>query len=750
MADEFINIKNIAEADISLTDWLVKADVNGLTRKASVQSLINISSVSGDVAFKGSLLIADTPVEGWYFAGESGTFINAGNIVADISNNICIIIVPSDPVNSEKIDIPITILKDTTVIEGSINLVEGGGVSVAISPFQKNAIVPNVLLKGIKSIKFYGADIDSQYTMAVFRKNISASGNLWDIRIYEWTGAAIGALLCRWVVNSYVPSSSIEKITLLEYNGSNLSADVIIDWSEIPDETDYQSQEYDEMGLALSSYSDFVQYADVEGTPNIWTFQNDVNSIIKASVLELDLYGKTKPVDYVMAVFKKKIVASDNLWNIAIYEWTGTTFGSKICEFSETNYITNADIEKIRLEEYSGSGVYCDIVIDWSKVPDGTSLTNQKYNSAGYTGINNYVYKYDLELYKFDILLPETVYFIEGVINRYWMYKEGFIENFSNFDKSIYNYTLSSDNANLTYSDELIKVINGANLTLTHEINVMDFAKNDNSQRNILSKTTNFLKKPALTGINMNTLVIADSYIDTQWGDGILEYLKDNAVATGNTVTLKGTRTSYGNLAEARASWTASQYLNQYVPIASREPVNGDPTSANMCSPFVFSTDDTVGNKYFSFSEYLSTNSITNVDNIVFFLGMNGGDGTNINTMITNIKLALPSVNIYVCTVPSYQTAKTVDLVTKQSSREAQIKSYIDLFDNRQGEFIYLLPINAVFNRLYSYNNSESDVLQYPESMVLKEKYTTDNHPNSSGAQTIAQMIHNYITYINS
>ena len=55
MAEEIINIKNLAEADISLTDWLIKADTDGLTRKASVQSLLNQVSVIDDVSFKGCL-----------------------------------------------------------------------------------------------------------------------------------------------------------------------------------------------------------------------------------------------------------------------------------------------------------------------------------------------------------------------------------------------------------------------------------------------------------------------------------------------------------------------------------------------------------------------------------------------------------------------------------------------------------------------------------------------------------------------
>lgn len=124
-----IKINELATTDISLSDFIAKADNNGLATKNTIQKLGEFLSTTGDVSFKGSLLIADTPTEdGWYFAGESGTYTNAGNLVVDISNQLVIIIAEDTQTTFSKIDIPISLTFDNTPISGSTNAVESGGI----------------------------------------------------------------------------------------------------------------------------------------------------------------------------------------------------------------------------------------------------------------------------------------------------------------------------------------------------------------------------------------------------------------------------------------------------------------------------------------------------------------------------------------------------------------------------------------------------------------------------------------------
>lgn len=637
----------------------------------------------------------------------------------------------------------------SVLVSNTNNPVSGKAVSIKLSVFQPSATVSSILLDGIIRGNLIGANINKLYTIAVFRKKIVAENNLWDISIYEAIGTGFGPKICSWTSTNYVPTNNVEEITLSAFSGSGTSARFLIDWSKIPDGTDLTNKTYSVNGLSNNLYQT-IFYTDIIGTPSssntsFWNDKTKPSTYLQAGIIDLKLYGRDYSKLYTIAVFRKKIVASGNLWDIAVYEAVGTGFGSKICNWTYTDYVPTNNVEKIILSAYSGSGTYGEMSVDWSQIPDGTDLTGKAYSVNGLNG--NVVFKIS-ENDIFSLMLPSTIYGIYG--NTYMMYRDGFLQN-SRLLNDDYNYTLTSSNGGLSYSDNVISVTTSSNKVITNTIrSLKNLSLISSIQKTVLSKAITFSAKQPLTGINLNTLVIGDSYLDLQWGNGVLEELKSFAVAGGNTVTYKGTRTSYGNLGEARASWAESTFLTRYVPIASRVAVNGDPTSANMCSPFVFSTDDTVANKYFSFSQYLSTNSITNVDNIVFFLGMNGGNGSGINTMIADIKTALPNVKIFICTVPSHQRVKSTDMITAQLSREVCILNYIKLFDGRTAEGIYLLPINAIFHRLYSYNNSSETILKYPNSMVANQEYTTDHHPNGSGAKLIADMIYNYLMYANS
>lgn len=124
-----IKINELATADISLSDFFAKSDANGIAKKNTIQNLINILEISGDLSFKGSLAIADTPsLDGWYFASETGTYTNTGELVVNIDSNLVIIIVSGTQTVFEKIDIPVTITKDALPEAGSTNAVESQGI----------------------------------------------------------------------------------------------------------------------------------------------------------------------------------------------------------------------------------------------------------------------------------------------------------------------------------------------------------------------------------------------------------------------------------------------------------------------------------------------------------------------------------------------------------------------------------------------------------------------------------------------
>ena len=129
-----IKINQLATSNIALTDFFAKADANGVASKSAIQELSNLLKTVDDTEFKGSIAIADVPSgNGWYFASESGTYTNCGGLVINTSNNISIIIISGTFDVFNKIDIPVNITIDTTVIDGSANAVSGNAVFDAIN-----------------------------------------------------------------------------------------------------------------------------------------------------------------------------------------------------------------------------------------------------------------------------------------------------------------------------------------------------------------------------------------------------------------------------------------------------------------------------------------------------------------------------------------------------------------------------------------------------------------------------------------
>ena len=129
-----LNIKELATSSISLTDFLVKADQNGLATKNTMQGLQDFLSTLGDTSFKGTIAAADATVgaDGWYFASDTGTYTNNGGLVIDVSDNIVIIIVSATQTVFSKVEIPITITFDAVPTDGSTNAVTSEGIKAYV------------------------------------------------------------------------------------------------------------------------------------------------------------------------------------------------------------------------------------------------------------------------------------------------------------------------------------------------------------------------------------------------------------------------------------------------------------------------------------------------------------------------------------------------------------------------------------------------------------------------------------------
>jgi len=133
MANEQIKINELAEGNISLSDFIAKAGASGIATKITLQKLADVITSASDSQFKGALAIADTPsANGWYFPSESGTYTNAGDIVVSLTNKLNIIIVSGTQDAFDLLVIPISVAVTSDVIENSLEAISSGGVFNAL------------------------------------------------------------------------------------------------------------------------------------------------------------------------------------------------------------------------------------------------------------------------------------------------------------------------------------------------------------------------------------------------------------------------------------------------------------------------------------------------------------------------------------------------------------------------------------------------------------------------------------------
>ena len=130
-----IKINELASSAISLTDFFAKADASGVANKNTVQGLSNFLNTVGTLAFKGVLLAADAAVteDGIYVAGDAGTYTNNGGLVITLGNKVVLISITGTQTVFEKVEFPLSITIDATVVDGSANAVQGNAVFDALA-----------------------------------------------------------------------------------------------------------------------------------------------------------------------------------------------------------------------------------------------------------------------------------------------------------------------------------------------------------------------------------------------------------------------------------------------------------------------------------------------------------------------------------------------------------------------------------------------------------------------------------------
>jgi hypothetical protein len=273
MAD--LKITDLASKNISLSDFMIKADSNGLMTKNTVENLSNVLNTVGEVGFKGSVASTDATVgsDGWYFAEDSGTYTNNGGLVIDISNNLAIIIVSNTQTTFSKIDIPLNITFDATPIEGSTNAVTGNGVfdALALKANKSNIFASTATSANIPAISAFIKDIkivtglssSSRYYLDEF----VASGGGYKVVIRDISDVAVFNSTFTYVAPSTNPTQLND---VVEWTNSGVTIIFTLDWSKyfavIWSTTSLASHELNNGNIFANKINDVKTQADTNAT----------------------------------------------------------------------------------------------------------------------------------------------------------------------------------------------------------------------------------------------------------------------------------------------------------------------------------------------------------------------------------------------------------------------------------------------------------------------------------------------------
>ena len=112
-------------------------DMNEIKEVVNVNSDETAKNTTDIVAltsgYQGELLIADTPTaDGYYLAGESGTYTNAGGLVIDLTEGVNYINVSGTQTVFTKTVIPVDTIPTGDIAEGETLSVSGGKINTAI------------------------------------------------------------------------------------------------------------------------------------------------------------------------------------------------------------------------------------------------------------------------------------------------------------------------------------------------------------------------------------------------------------------------------------------------------------------------------------------------------------------------------------------------------------------------------------------------------------------------------------------
>jgi len=278
--------------------------------------------------WRGVLLIADTPTEdGFYTAGESGTYTNAGSVVVDLTVGITYINVSGTQTVFSTTVIPVEVPLNGVVETGDVEATTGDTVSRALDnyPIKRTGLQTTVAnglpindAKGFFIDLYLNGvrDVSKTYSAFIVERNLVG---VWRIYILgKPTGAAVEICQFRTTINPE-NGDNITYHNLDELASSGVTGTIAVNWSKVTSGVSYynmyesggygfEEKVWDKSNAILINQDELPEASKIITTDELTL--NDI--VLKDENLETSNY-KFNPISYKHPRGDSEYVGNGNL-----------------------------------------------------------------------------------------------------------------------------------------------------------------------------------------------------------------------------------------------------------------------------------------------------------------------------------------------------------------------------------------------------------------------------------------------------
>tara|TARA_R110000737_G_scaffold85820_1_gene118294 strand:- start:109 stop:2802 length:2694 start_codon:yes stop_codon:yes gene_type:complete len=358
-----IKISELATGAVTLESLLAFADNNGIAFKGNVSELNDFISTLAVSGLKGAILTTDpAPTEdGLYPCSESGTYTNFDSLIIDISNTLSFISVSGTQTIFAKVEIPISIIIDSTPTSGSNNAVESNGVFDAIKLNQPtfNTIDTTINSLFAKAILYCNVTGYDATDLIGINELTNITGNFCKIKIGLFSTKA-GSATNIFDTGAITPQTGVVRHTLT--NGvDGESATIVIDW--------------DVLGSVNLTESTWTNCAL---SPFVFA-EKQTDSVTENSNASLSSGGAFNKINQLQKPFS-------NLGTDINSKYANSILFVNLKGFLSTDFLaitelSNSGFGRIQISKFSTKGGLATLVFDTSVIAVQTGVVTHEINS---------------------------------------------------------------------------------------------------------------------------------------------------------------------------------------------------------------------------------------------------------------------------------------------------------------------------------------------------------------------------------